>query len=423
MKSLHLSPGSLWRNSTFVLFWSGRSISVLGTVITQVILPILVYRLTNSAFQTSLLAVFEVLPYLCFGLFAGALADRVNRKILMVTCDLLNAALLGSIPLAAVFHMLTIAQIFLVGFLAPAVYVWFDAANFGALPTLVGRENIVAANSYLSSAENFLLIIGPSLAGVLAAVFGPAVAISCDAVSYVISAISLLLITRAFSTAHANEQGQHAHRWHMFNDIREGLRFLVREPLVRTMTLLGFGNAITGGAVVSLLVVYGVRALGLAKTDARIGLLFTAGALGFLLASLLLPHLVKRMSVGRVTLLSLSLTPFPLIGMVLFPHILVGLVLYGLWSACYMLTIINGISLRQMVTPDHLLSRVNATARMIAWGGTPFGAVLGGLLAERTTIGNTYSVMALGVAISVVAAWFSPLRRVQTPQPVTTGNR
>ncbi len=94
MKLPRLPATSLWHNPHFVLFWSGRSISTLGTVITSVVLPILVYRITNSAFQTSLLAVFDVLPYLCFGLFAAALADRVNRKRLMGSCDLVNALLL-----------------------------------------------------------------------------------------------------------------------------------------------------------------------------------------------------------------------------------------------------------------------------------------------------------------------------------------
>src|SRR5712692_3896420 len=171
LKFLRLPSDSIWRNSHFALFWSGRSISTLGTVITQVVLPILVFRLTNSAFQTSLLAVFEVLPYLCYGLFAGALADRVNRKRLMVTCDLANMLLLGSIPIAGVFNILTIPQIYLVGLLSAVAFVWFDAANFGALPALVGREHIVTANSYLSATDSFLFIIGPSLAGLLAALF------------------------------------------------------------------------------------------------------------------------------------------------------------------------------------------------------------------------------------------------------------
>lgn len=416
MKSPDTLSQELWRNRAFMLFWCGRTISFLGTVITSVLLPILIYRTTGSALQTSLLGAVEVVPYLCFGLFAGALADRVNRKAMMVICDLANAMLLGSIPLAALFHTLTIGQIFAIGLLAATTAVWFDAANFGAVPTLVGREYIIVANSYLTSTDNMALIVGPSLAGVLAAAFSPALAISFDAISYLLSALSLLLIARAFNTARQQSTVGGSLVCKTFADIGEGLHFLLRQPLVRTMTLLGFGNSFTGGAVTSLLVVYGVQALHLSKSDARLGLLFTAGALGALCASLVLPHLIKRVVVGRLMLITLCLTPLLLLGVALTSHIVVSLFLYGLWNACYSLTIINGISLRQLVTPDHLLSRVNATARMVAWGGTPFGAAIGGLLAQITTIRIAYLVMALGVTISAFMGWFSPLRTAHTPQ-------
>jgi hypothetical protein len=353
------------------------------------VLPLLVYRLTNSALLTSLLGALQVIPYLCFGLFAGALADRVNHKPLMVICDLVNVMLLGSIPLAAAFHSLTIVQIYAVFLLSAVAFVWFDAANFGAVPSIVGREHIVTANSSLTSAENFLLIVGPSIAGLLAATFSPAFAISFDALSYVVSAISPILVSRSFNTARLQAVEQKSNVRQTLGEIHAGLHFLVRQPLVRTMTVLGFGNAMTGGAAMSLLVVYGVRGLGLQKNDARIGLLFTAGALGSLLASLSLPLLVKRVPVGHITLMSLCLTPLFVIGMALTSHFGWALVLYGAWDACYSLTIINGIMLRQMVTPDHLQSRVDATARMIAWGGAPFGAAIGGVLAQWATIGHT----------------------------------
>ena len=160
---------SLWRDAPFLLFWSGRSISWLGTTITSVVLPLLVYRLTSSALLTSLLGVLQVIPYLFFGLFAVSLPNHVYRKPLMVICDLANVVLLGSIPVVAAFHHLTIAQIYAVSLLSAVAFVWFDAANFGALPAVVGRERIVSAISYLTTAEDLVLIVGPSMAGSLAA--------------------------------------------------------------------------------------------------------------------------------------------------------------------------------------------------------------------------------------------------------------
>lgn len=404
------SVTSLWHDRSFVLYWIGRAISLLGTAITSVVLPILVYRLTASAFLTSLLATLEVLPYFCFGLFAGVVADRIDRRWLMVGCDLLNTLLLGSIPLAAILHVLSIPHIFIVAFLSASSYVWFDAANFGALPMLVGRQRIITATSAVWTMSTTVQIIGPSIGGVLAATLGPAQAISFDALSYILSAVSLLLIPRALSTLHLLESPAKLSIGSIFVGIGEGISFIWHQRLVRALTLLGFGNSFTGGAVSGLLVVYAVQALGLPTNDARIGLLFTAGALGSLLASLLLPQLTQRFPVGWITLGSMILNLLFLLGLVLAPSLVVSLALYAVWELCYTLTTTNGITLRQVVTPDSLQSRVNAYARMIAWGGTPFGAAIGGLLAQWTSIRTAYVVMAIGVILSIILGWFSPLR-------------
>ncbi|CAN5848794.1 hypothetical protein BH10CHL1_BH10CHL1_09280 [soil metagenome] len=315
---------NLWHNRPFVLFWLGRTVSLAGSAITGVVLPILIYQLTGSALQTSLLTTFNVLPYLIFGLFAGVVADRVNRKRLMVLCDLLNVLLLSSIPIAGLFHLLSIGQIYAVALLSATAFVWFDAANFGALPALVGREQVLQANSLLWSAGTVVEIVGPSVGGLLAATLGPATAISLDSFSYLLSAIVLLLIARSFNSARVstNEAGTLMQR--TFGEISEGLKFLWNQRLVRTLTLLGFGTSFTNGAVVSLLVVYAVRGLHVPQNDFRIGFLYTAGATGALLASLLLPWLVKRVSVAKITLVGLFANLICLSGVILPPILRAG---------------------------------------------------------------------------------------------------
>jgi len=393
-----------------VLFWCGRIVSGAGTMITSVVLPILVFRLTGSAAQTALLTGLRAIPYLLLGLLAGALADRADRRRIMVGCDLLNAALLGSIPLAAAVHALTLAQIYLVAILSAAAFVLFDAASFGALPALVGRERIAAANSAIWSTSTVVELAAPAVGGVLATTVGPAPTISLDALSYAASALTLLLIPRALSGTRSVEAAGGSVVRRTLADIRDGLRFVWRQPLVRTMTGLGFGVSITSGAVYGLLVVYGVRALGLSQGDARLGLLFTASALGALLASLLLPRLNRRYPPGLITLAGLMLDLVCLLGLALAPTFATGLAALFLWDACTTLVVINGITLRQVVTPEHLQSRVNATARMVAWGGTPVGAIAGGVLAQATTVRTALLVMAVGVALSAAIGWFSPLR-------------
>lgn len=415
MKRSGQAPQNLWRDRAFLLFWSGRTISLLGTAMTAVVFPLLVYRLTHSPLLTALISVCDIAPYPIFGLFAGTLADRVNRRRLMITCDLLNTLLLGSIPLASLLHILTLAQIFAVGLLSGTAFVWFDAANFGAVPALVGRRHLIAANSALWTASTMADIIGPSLAGFCVVLVGPAITISADSASYLLSALSLALISRAFNQLRHREEAGPWLRSSM-HDIREGLRFLWRHTLVRTLTVLGIGCALTAGAVQGLLVVYGIRAFGLATNDPRIGFLFAAGAGGALAANLLLPVLVKRVAVGRITMVTLLLNLLLLIAVALAPTFLVGMLCYGLWLGCNHLVNINGISLRQIVTPDHLQSRVNAGARMVMVAANPLGAALGGVLAQQTTVRISLLIMAGGVALSLLLSWFSPLWQVQTPQ-------
>jgi MFS family permease len=416
MKSSEQVSESLWRDRAFLLFWSGRAISLLGTAMTAVVFPLLVYRLTRSPLLTALISVCDIAPYPVFALFAGALADRVNRRRLMITCDLVNMVLLGSIPLASLWHVLTLAQIYTVGLLSATAFVWFDAANFGAVPTLVGRGHLIAANSALWTASTLADIVGPTLAGLCIVQVGPALTISTDASSYALSALSLALIPRAFQ--HLRQDEGRAQSWSRkaLTDIGEGLRFLWLHPLMRTLTLLGIGNALTAGAVQGLLVVYGIRALGLSTTDPRIGLLFGAGAVGALLANLLLPLLVKQVAVGRITMVGLLLNLLLLIAVALAPTFLAGMLCYGLWLGCNHMVNINGISLRQIVTPDHLQSRVNASARMVMVAANPLGAALSGVLAEQTSVRISLLIMASGVIVSILLSWFSPLWQVPTPQ-------
>jgi MFS family permease len=411
---------SIWRDTAFRRFWVAEAISEAGTAVSLVVLPIVVFTLTGSPAQTGLLTALEAVPYLLFGLLAGALADRVDRRRLMVGGDLLRAALVGSIPLAAALGVLELPHVYLAALGAAVVFVWADAASFGALPALISRDQLPAANSARWSASTTLTIAGPAVAGVLVATVGPAPALWADSASYLVSAVVLASIRRSFQ--HRPDPGDDPppQRARFRRDIAEGLRFLWRHPLVRPLTLTGFGNSLTGGAVIGLLVVYGVQALGLDRGDGRLGLLYTAGAAGSLVASLLLPRLGRRVGPTRLTPAALTTNLAALIALALASLLPVALALLVVWQGTYMLVIVNGITLRQQVIPDHLQGRVNVTARMIAWGGTPFGAALGGLIAQAGGIRVAYLVMAAGVAASAALGWASPTLR-QATLPQTSG--
>ncbi|MGH3938966.1 MAG: MFS transporter [Pseudonocardiaceae bacterium] len=265
----------LLSDPVFRRFASARVIAYGGTTIPTVALPMLVFQKTGSTLQTALLLTIQTVPYLLFGLVAGAVADRTNRQRMMVVCDTLSLLLLGSIPFAAAFDVLTLTHIYGVALGTATCFVWFDAANFGALPALVGSARVVAAQSLIWSAEGVFLVLGPAIAGILIALMGPALALTVDAAGYATSAVLLASIRRPFRV-NAAVVGKRS----TMSQIREGLHFLWQHRVIRALTLTGAGNSFAGGAVIGLLVVYSVDQLGLRSDDARVGLLFTAGAFG-----------------------------------------------------------------------------------------------------------------------------------------------
>lgn len=385
--------------------------SLAGSGIAQVVLPILVFQLSGSASLTALLLTIEAVPYLVFGLLSGAVADRVDRRRLMVGCDLVSAAAVASVPLAAVMGSLTLAHIYVAGLVSATCFVWFDSAEFGALPAIVGRKRIVAATSVLASSWELLRIVAPAAGGAMAAAFGAAPVLWLDALSYLASAAVLARIRRPFRTVTAEEVLPGRIRRRLRADIGEGLRFIRGHPLIRPLTLLGFGASLTSGAIVGLLVVYGARQLSLGDDDARLGWLFSATGVGALGAALAIPRLARRWSPPRITLVGLAVQVPLLGGLASSTSLSASLALLVAWQAAASLVIINGITLRQQLTPDHLQGRVNVTARMIAWGGHPIGAAIGGLVADHVSIRATYLIMAVGVTTSALIAWLSPLRR------------
>ena len=405
--------GALKIPRIFWVFWTARTLSWTGTGISGVVLPVLIYDRTGSPALTTLLAAAEAVPYLVLGLPAGAVADRFGRRWLMVGCDLGCAALMGSIPLAWALGGLSTGLVLLAALGAATAFVFFDAASFGAVPALAGREHVVSAVSGLSAASAVTSMIAPAVAGGLLAVLAPAQAVIVDAASYLVSAAALASIRRPFGRP--DTAGRPRLAW---SDMLEGARFLWRQPLLRAMTLLaGTPVSVTGGAGVGLIVIYAVRALGLARTDPRIGLLYSAGAAGSVAAALALPRARRWLRAGRLTLLFLSLDAATLAWVALAPGFAVALAALACWQFCYSMVTINGITLRQQLTPDRLQSRVNTTARMLGWGGYPFGALIGGGLAEVLPVRVTLLVMCAPAAAAAAAGLRSPLRRAPAPVP------
>jgi MFS family permease len=398
-------------------YLAARAIAWAGSAITLVALPILIYQRTASPSLTALLLAFEAAPYLLLGLFAGAYADRHHRRTVMVVATIVDVISLASIPAADFLGVLTVPHLLLVALAAATTWVFFDAANWAVLPALVGRDNLAAAMSTATGISTVLGLAGPAVGGALAALIGPATTIAIDAAGL---AVAALLLARL--PAHAAGAGTGtAERKPFRADIGEGLRYIWRQPIIRAFVFLGIGNSLTGGAVFGLLVVVGVQHLGLSDSDARLGWLYTAGALGTLATSIAFPFVSKRVPVGWITIAALIANCAFLALWATAGNLYLALAAILLWQCTYSLAISNGIVARQNLTPDHLQGRVNTTGRMIAWGGQPLGAILAAMLVTTMSVRDTLLIAGAGTAISAIAACFTPLRHRHTTADVPLG--
>jgi MFS family permease len=400
---------TLLAEADFRRYWSARMVSVAGSLVTYVALPVLIYSVTGSSLWTAFAVVAEGLPYLCFGLFAGALADRLDRRRVMVTADMVNALVLGSVPAAYAFGVLTAPHVLVVAFLTQILFVFFDAANFGALPALVGRGRIAAANSAVHGGSTVLELVVPGVAGVLLTLLAPAPLLLLDAVSFVVSALLVRAIAAPLQTAAgpAAPSG-------LFTDIREGLVFLVRQPIVRTQTIVGSLQTMTGGAFMGQFVPWLDQTLGVRPTnDARLGVLYGVWGAGGIVAALGFARLVRRVGEARMTLWFLPLSAVFGLACGASTNWIVAAALLALWAVVYSSVVLAAITLRQRVTPDRLQSRVNTAGRMLSFGlGWPVGALAGGIISEAATP-RTAIIATAGISgIGAVVAWLSPLRRL-----------
>ncbi|TDW75975.1 MFS transporter [Kribbella pratensis] len=408
-------PDRLRDDPDFRRYWTARALSITGSMVTAIALPVLVYRLSGSTVLTALVTALESAPYLLTGLFAGALADRWNRRRVMITADCVNAVLVGSVPVAHLLGVLSIAHVLVVAFTVQSVYTFFDGANFGALPVLVGRARVAQANSAVWTASSLIELFVPPLTGLTLAVLDPASLLTLDALSFAASAFAVRGIVRAMSESRAGQPPLRPRV--VLTDIGDGLRYLIHHAGVRTMTIVGSVQSFAGGGFMALIVVWCDRVLHIGTSGLRFGLVWGTWGIGGLIAALSLPRLLKRMPPAAITLYALPVSALLGVLTPLSPDWVAAAFATLVWGSAYVLVIVNAISYRQQVTPEKLLGRVNTAGRMLSWGvGWTLGSVVGGVLGNAFGPRTGMVLMGLCGCVGVVFAWTSPLRRIAAGQ-------
>ncbi|WP_045697871.1 MFS transporter [Streptomyces rubellomurinus] len=405
-------PGLLREHPAFRRFWISRAVSELGSAVTTVALPVLTYQQTHSAVLVSLVSAAATLPYVAFGLLAGALADRVDRRRLMVATDWLNALVLATIPLAHATHTLTTAHLLLAALTSASLTLFYEAAVYGLVPDIVGKHALARANSALYGVETLMRITGTAAAGTLIATLRPATTLAGDALSFAASALLVRAITRP--APHPAPPPRPSLR----RSVTEGLRFLWHHRTLRLLTAVGTLQSFAGGAVIGQLVVFADRGLGLHDSDPRIGLLYTAWSAGGIGGSLLLPRLLRRFDAFRILLGVLPAGAALGVLVVLTRDWRPALPAITAWGCAYLVVLVNTMTYSQEVTPPHLQSRVNTTRRMLSSGlGVPLGALVASTVTVRAGIRAGMACAVVSLTLAALLVWTVRLRAAHLPTP------
>lgn len=400
----------------FRRYWVARLVSMAGSLITYVAMPVLVYRLSGSAVLTSVTTLLEALPYLLFGLVAGVVGDSLDRKRVMVAADLAAGLTIVSVPVAWELGVLTVPHALVAGFATQVFFVFFDGANFGALPVLVGRERIGAANAAVWGAGSLIDLTVPAVVGVSLAVVHPADLLVVDAASFVGSALLVRSIRQTLTPVRDAPVGEAGPSGSTVRArVREGLRYLWRHDGVRANTVVSMLQSAGGAGFMALYVPWADRVLQVGTSGWRFAAIYCVWGLGGITASSVYPRLAIRFGSPRVTVWALPVSAVTGVAAASMTHWLPVAAITIVWGVSYQLVILGSISYRQEVTPEHLLSRVNTVGRMVAWGlGWSVGALAAGGLAGWLGLRPAIIVATSLIGLAALYGWLSPLRRLPT---------
>ncbi len=398
--------------------WAGQTVSELGSVVTRTAVPLVALLVLGAGpFEMALLVVSASLGVLLVGLVAGAWVDRLRRRPLLIWADAIRAVLLASIPAAFLAHALRIEQLYAVVFLEGCLGSLFDAAYPAYVPSLIGVDRVVEGNSKLATSSSLAEIGGPGLGGGLVQLVGAPLAMLVDAVSFVVSAISLALISspeppRPAQTSHVPIRAE----------IAEGLQLVRQHPILLPLTLRSVIAHVAGSFYGVLYTIYLVEVLHLSPL--LFGIVVSAGGVGSLIGSFFAARVIARFGFGPSLIWTATaasaigvLTPLaggPLLlatVMVFLPQLIGD----GLGT-------IEGVaelSLIQGVIPNRILGRVNATLEVFSHGiAYPLGALLAAAVAGWIGVRGGIAIGWAGMAVSILLLVFSPLPRVRQPSDV-----
>ncbi len=406
--------GALWSHADFMKLWTGQTISLFGSQVTLLALPLTAVVLLNATpMQMAILSAAEFAPFLLVTMLAGVWIDRKRRRPILIFADIGRALLLACVPVLSAIHQLHISYLYIIAFLVGILTVFFQLAYEAYLPRLVDPSHLAEGNSKLSVSSSLAELGGPGLAGLLIQIFTAPFALLVDVFSFLVSALSLFSMRKPEPALPAPPKSTG-----IWQEIRAGFRATIRNRYLRAFA----GEAATYNffwqMIQAIFILYAVRQLHLSAL--LIGGIFAAGSVGALFGAIGIEHLALRFGIGRMMVGSQALSDIPIFLIPLSSIIgsttgAIICMMLAFFMRGYGNTACNVYvnSVRQTITPDELRGRTNAVYRLVVSGVVAVGALLGGVLSERVSLDFTLLVGAIGVSCSWLWLLCSPAFRLE----------
>lgn len=413
---------SLAFHRNFRQLWIGDALGQFGAQLAMLALPIFaVAQLDASETQMGYLTASETAAFFVIGLPAGAWVDRMRKRRTLIVADLVRATVLAVVVAAGVTGHGSMALLYAAAAVMSCATVFFDVAHQSYVPGLVGLEHIVEGNSKLQATQSVAAVGAPAIGGALLRVISAPALIGATVVTYLSSAFFVGRIR------HDEELPAKEARRPLRTEIREGLAFVVRQPLLRRIVACTSIGNFAGGITNALMVIYALRVLGL--DTATLGVVYSVSSVGGLLGAVLADRAARWVGEGRAVALSavawvpaMALTPMAA-SLARLGVPAAATLIAGGFVASFLIVVYNvaQVSFRQRLCPPTLLGRMNASVRFIVWGIMPFGGLLGGYLGAHLGVQPTLWVAVALSAVSTLPVVLSPLVRLRDlPGPQTS---
>jgi MFS family permease len=408
MSSTAAAQGSVFTSRSFRQYYAGQALSLAGDGLRTLAVPLLVYKLTGSALSTGAAYACEFVPFALLSLPAGSLADRLDRRTLMIAADALRSLVMLALALLFMGHLLTVAGVYLGLVLLSVCAAVFMGGQSSSIPFLLGKERATEAQAALMGAESFSQMVLPSAGGALLTAFGPAPALLLNALTYTFSQYSL---SRIPTLGPERTHGLPTLR-ELYEDVRTGFRLMFADAGLRAQAYISLTLNIVGFGGYTILIPFLKRGFG--ASDYQVALFWMIAGAGSIAGSLFATRFARKWPFGRALTTAYIIDTGLFVPVVLTHNLWIAGVFWAIGAACVQFEISQIIGFRLRVIPEAYVGRVMGAVRLLVLCGVPVGTTFFGYVADRfgPRIGMTISALAcLTVAITALC---SPVIRNET---------